>query len=102
MSKRKKIESLDWQDRLQSLTSGNRGRTAAIAAEGMTLVESKPFENVFYDPVDKGNDLTIALDGYMHTVLAPVELYMEENDQGVVITLEVIDQNGKSAYLRFY
>jgi hypothetical protein len=41
-------------------------------------VESKPFENVFYDPVDKGNDLTIALDGYMHTVLAPVELYMEE------------------------
>jgi hypothetical protein len=36
MSKRKKIESLDWQDRLQSLTSGNRGRTAAIAAEGMT------------------------------------------------------------------
>jgi hypothetical protein len=68
----------------------------------MTLVESKPFENVFYDPVDKGNDLTIALDGYMHTVLAPVELYMEENDQGVVITLEVIDQNGKSAYLRFY
>jgi hypothetical protein len=54
------------------------------------------------NPVNKGNDLTLTLDGYMHTVLAPVELYVEENDQGVVITMEVVDQNEKSTYLRFY
>lgn len=102
MSKRKQIERPDWQSRLQTFTSGNRGRIAAIAAEGMTLVENKPFESVFYDPVNKGNDLTLTLNGYMHTVLAPVELYVEENDQGVVITMEVVDQNGKSTYLRFY
>lgn len=102
MSKRKQIERPDWQERLQTLTSGNRGRIAAIAAEGMTLVEGKTFESVFYDPERKGNDITITLDGFMHTVLAPVELNVEENDQGVVITLEVVDQNGKSTYLRFY
>jgi len=36
----------------------------------MTLVENKPFESVFNDPVKKGNDITITLGGFMHTVLA--------------------------------
>jgi hypothetical protein len=36
MSTRKQISKADWQERLQTFTSGNRGRIAAIAAGGMT------------------------------------------------------------------
>lgn len=57
MSVRKKIEKLEWQDRFQSVTSGNGGRTADIAAEGATLAEQKAFESMDYNPIEKGNDL---------------------------------------------
>ena len=68
----------------------------------MTLVENKPFETVNYDPVKKGNDLVISVENFTHTVAAPTELYIEENEEGVVTSLEVVDQNGQSCYLRFY
>lgn len=102
MSKKKQIKASEWQERLQTFTSGNRGRRAAIAVEGMTLVENKPFERVVYDPVGKGNDLVISVEDFSHTVSAPAEMYMEENDKGVVTSLDVIDQNGQSSFLRFY
>ncbi len=100
MSIRKKIEMPDWQGRLQSITSGNRGRTAAIGVEGTTLVEQKALESVVYDPVDKGNDIMISVEGFAHTVDAPVEIFIEEDDDGRLVTLEVKDQNGKSTFLR--
>ena len=98
--KKEKINQPDWQDRLQTFTSGNAGRKAAIATGGMTLVENKPFESVVYDQIQKGNDLVLAVDGFIHLVNAPVEIYMEKQDNGIVSTLEVIDQNNNSTYLR--
>jgi purine-nucleoside phosphorylase len=53
MSTRKQIENKHWQEQLQAFTSKYKGRTAAIAAQGMTLVENKPFENILYDPYGK-------------------------------------------------
>jgi len=100
MSTKKQIQKDDWQQRLQTFTSGNKGRTSAIAAEGMTVVEKKPLVSVDYDPVGKGNDMIISLEGFSHTVSAPVELFIIEESNGVVSTLEVVDQNGKSTFLR--
>ena len=100
MSTKKQIETSEWQDRLQSFTSGNKGRTSAIAAEGMTLAENKPVTSVDYDPVGKGNDMMISLEGFSHTVNAPVELYITQESNGVVSTLEIVDQNGVSTFLR--
>ena len=100
MSTNKQIEVSEWQDRLQSFTSGNKGRTAAIAAKGMTIVEDMALVGVEYDPVGKGNDIMITLEGFTHTVNAPVELRITEASNGVVSTLEVIDQNGASTFLR--
>ena len=74
MSKKKQIQQSEWQERLQTFTSGNRGRRAAIATEGMTLVEEKPFETVICDPVKKGNDVVISVEDFTHTVAAPTEL----------------------------
>jgi len=100
MSTKKQIQKNEWQQRLQTFISGNRGRTSAIAAEGMTLVESKPLLSVDYDPAGKGNDLMISLEGFSHTVSAPAELFITEASNGVVSTMEVVDQNGKSTILR--
>ena len=100
MSTKKQIETSEWQDRLQSFTSGNKGRTSAIAAGGMTLAEQKALVSVDYDPVGKGNDMMISLEGFSHTVNAPVELYITEESNGVVSTLEIVDQNGVSTFLR--
>ena len=100
MRTNKRIETTEWQDRLQSLTSGNKGRTSAIAAEGMTIAENKSLVSVDYDPVGKGNDIMITLSGFSHTVNAPVEVHITEESNGVVSTLEIIDQNGTSTFLR--
>jgi len=100
MSAKKQIQKEDWQQRLQTFTSGNKGRTSAIAAEGMTLVENKPLVSVNYDPAGKGNDMIISLEGFSHTVNTPVELFISEGSNGVISTLEVVDQNGKSTFLR--
>jgi len=99
MSK-KQLESSEWQGRLQTFTSGNRHRKAAIAANGMTVIENTPLVSVDYDPPGKGNCLTITLAGFTHTVNAPVELYLTEEANGVISTLEIIDQNGESTFLR--
>jgi hypothetical protein len=99
MSK-KQIETSEWQERLQTFTSGNENRTAAIASDGMTVVENTPLVSVDYDPPGKGNALTITLEGFTHSVSAPVELYLTEEANGVVSTLEVVDQNGASTFVR--
>jgi hypothetical protein len=94
------IEASEWQERLQTFTSGNKNRTAAIATQGMTLVENTPLVSVNYDPPGKGNAIIIILDRFTHTINSPVELYITEASNGVVSTLEVVDQNGASTLLR--
>ena len=99
MSTKKQIEKSEWQERLQTITSGNNGRTSAIDAEGMTIVENKPFISIDYDPNNKGDDIMITLEGMAHTVKGPQELFITEESNGVVSTLEVKDYNGKSTFL---
>jgi hypothetical protein len=104
MSVRKQIPVEDWQDRLQTLTSGNRGRKSAIAAGGMTIIENKPFRDLEYDPVGKGNDLVITLggadDSFFHTVKAPSEIYTHQEETGEVSSIEIVDQNGDITVIR--
>ena len=99
MSK-KQIESSEWQERLQTFTSGNNNRAAAITVEGMTVVKNAPLVSVDYDPPGKGNTLSINLEGYSHNVNAPAELYLTRDTNGVVSALEVVDQNGASTLLK--
>ena len=94
------IENGHWQEKLQTFTSANKGRSAAIAVQGMTIVENRPFDRVVYDPILKGNDLVLALDGFIHMVNEPVEMYMTHDSNGVVSTLEIWDQNGSATFLR--
>jgi hypothetical protein len=94
------IENGHWQEKLQTLTSTNKGRSAAIAVHEMTIVENKPFVSVIYDPIRKGNDLILALEGFVHMVNEPLEIYMTQDSNGVVSTLEILGQNGEPTILR--
>jgi hypothetical protein len=100
LSTRKQIEKEHWLKKLQTLTSTYKGRSAAITVQGMTIVENKPFDRVVYDPIRKGKDLVLALDGFIHMVNEPVEMYMTHDSNGVVSTLEILDQNGAPTILR--
>ena len=98
----KQIQKSEWQDRLQALTSGNRNRIASISFKGNILAENKPFDSINYDPAGKGNDMVIAVEGFTHTIDLPVELYLAHDEQGVVTSLEVVDQKGQACHLKFY
>jgi len=100
LSTRKQIENEHWQVKLQALTSTNKGRSAAIEVHGMTIVENKSFDSVVYDPIRKGKDLVLALDGFIHMVNEPLEMHMTHDSNGVVSTLEILDQNGAATFLR--
>jgi hypothetical protein len=94
------IENEHWQEKLQTFTSGNKGRPAAITSHGMAIVENKPFHSVIYDPIRKGNDIVLALEGFIQMVNEPVEIFMTHDSNGVVSTLEILDQNGSATCLR--
>lgn len=98
---RKQIENEHWQEKLHTLTSTNKGRSAAIAVQGMTIVENRPFDRVIYDPILKGNDLVLVLDGFIHVVNEPLEMFVTNDSNDVVFTLEILDQNGMTIYLSF-
>ena len=100
VSVRKQIENEHWLEKLQAFTSTNKGRTAAIAVRGMTIVENKPFDSIVYDPIRKGNDLILAVDGFIHMVNEPVGMFMTQDSNGLVSTLEILDQNGATTILR--
>jgi hypothetical protein len=100
MNTRKQIENEHWQEKLQTFSFTNKGRTTAIVAMGMTLVENRPFDSVIYDPIRKGNDLVLAVDGFIHMVNEPIEIYMTQESNGMVSTLEILDQNGGATFLR--
>ena len=102
MSTRKQIENEHWQEILQTFSSTNKGRFAAIAIQGLTIVENTPFESVVYDPIRKGNDLLLALEGFIQMVDEPVEIYMTHDSNGVVSTLEVLGQNGTATFLMLF
>ena len=53
VSTRKQIENEHWQEQLQAFTSTFKGRPAAIAALGMTLVENKPLIELFMIPTER-------------------------------------------------
>ena len=97
--RKKVIEISDWQGRLQTFTSGNRGRTGAIVVGTLTLVEIKALISVNYDPVGKGNDMSLSLEGYTHVIDGPEKMFVIEDHNGVVKTLEIVDNKGVTTQL---
>ena len=53
---------------------------------------------VDYDPQDKGDDIVIATGrdaiDYTHTIVAPTEVWEEEDENGNIVSLEITDRSG--------
>jgi len=110
MAQTKKLDQQRWSEFLSMFSNGNRGRMIGIEIEDMAtgdlpVADSLPLLAIDYDSTDKGNDLVIttgkdAVD-YSHTINAPTEIWEAQDDNGKVVSLEVIDRDGARTILVF-
>ncbi len=110
MAQTKKLDQARWSEYLSIFSNGNRGRMVAIEVADLAigdqpLTEAAPLFAIDYDPANKGDDLVITtgrdeLD-YSHTISAPAEIWELQDDNGKVVSLEVIDRKGVKTILVF-
>ena len=99
MSTKKQIKKEDWQDKIQSLISGNKGRVAKITVGNDTVIDGIALVGIDYDPKGKGNEIMFTVEGSTHSVLSPAGLSVVEQSNGVVSAVEVVDKNGETTIL---
>jgi uncharacterized protein YuzE len=97
-----------WIEFFDMFSSGNRGRQITIEAISQELGDEELIEDAFlmaivYDPVGKGNDLVIetgrAQVSYAHTIDAPTEVWIGQDENGVVLAIRVVDAQGETTIL---
>ena len=110
MAQTKKIDQARWLEFLSMFSNGNRGRRVAIEVADMAigdqpLTEASPLFAIDYDPANKGDDLVITTGrdevDYSHNISAPAEIWELQDDNGKVVSLEVIDRKGVKTILVF-
>jgi hypothetical protein len=110
MAQTKKLEKDRWSEYLSMFSNGNRGRMIVIELESMaigdqTLTDAMPLLAIDYDPANKGDDLiiTAGLDkiDYTHKISAPAEIWELQDDNGNVVSVEVINGKGERNIIVF-
>jgi hypothetical protein len=110
MAQTKKVDPAQWPEHLRMLSNGNKGRLVAIEVADMSvgdqpLTSSAPLFAMDYDPAEKGDDLVITVGkdeiDYSHTIKGPVELWESQDDNGKLVALEVVDQEGTKTIVAF-
>ncbi len=104
----KQIPRDEWVEFFDMLTNGNKGRLINLELLDRELgdetpVKGQPLLSLVYDPVNKGNDLTIEIGrtqvAYAHTIDAPQEVWQAQDDNGKVVALEIKTNEGNQAIL---
>jgi hypothetical protein len=94
---KKLLQKNEWAERLQMLSSGNRGANSHLEEAGENIAENIQFRDIEYDPAKKGDDLVIALgagdNNLRHVVSSSVEMYIYEDFNGVLTSVEIINKN---------
>ena len=102
---KKQLQKNEWSERLQMVSSGNRGANALLVEAGENIAENVPFRDIEYDPAKKGDDLVIAFgtgdNNLRHVVSSPVELYVYEDSNGVLTSVEIINKKSVTTSIRF-
>jgi len=102
---KKQLQKNEWSERLQMVSSGNRGANALLEEAGENIAENVPFRDIEYDPAKKGDDLVIAFgtgdNNLRHVVSSPVELYVYEDSNGVLTSVEIINKKSVTTSIRF-
>jgi len=109
MSITKQIPAEQWGGFFDTFTNGNKGRLIKLEVIDRemgdeTPVENMPLRSLIYDPVGKGNDLTIEIGrdevAYGHTIEAPNEVWQEQDENGRVVALEIKTEDGNQTILQ--
>lgn len=109
MSINKQIPAEQWVEFCDTFTNGNKGRLIVLEVLDpelgvQTPVKDQPLWSLVYDPVGKGNDLTIEIGrnevAYGHTIDSPNELWQEQDDNGKAIALEIKAESGSQTIVR--
>jgi len=109
MSINKQIPAEQWVEFCDTFTNGNKGRLIVLEVLDpelgvQTPVKDQPLWSLVYDPVGKGNDLTIEIGrnevSYGHTIDFPNELWQEQDDNGKAIALQIKAEGGIQTIVR--
>ena len=104
----KQISQDRWVEFFDQFTNGNRGRRIKLEIVDPESGDEIPIQNaplwsLVYDPVEKGNDLTIATGkeevNYAHTILAPKVVWSAQDTNGKVTALEILDESNAQTIL---
>ncbi|MBE9043561.1 DUF5335 family protein [Pleurocapsales cyanobacterium LEGE 10410] len=104
----KQIPQERWVEFFDQFTNGNRKRLIKLEivdreSGDLVAIKNAPLWSLVYDPVDKGNDLTIETGrdevNYAHTVLAPKIVWERQDSNGKVTALEIIDEGNTQTIL---
>lgn len=105
----KQIPVERWVEFFDTFTNGNKGRSIELKILDPELgdetpVKDQPLWSFVYDPVGKGNNLTIEIGlaevAYGHTIDAPNEVWQEQDDNGQVIALQIKADAGTQTIVR--
>jgi hypothetical protein len=106
----KEIPAERWVNWCDTFSNGNRGRTLSISFiddvyGDEPLTDEVAFVAIDYDPVNKGNDFVVSFGERdaptAHVVPAPVRLMQAQDANGLVVAVEIEDQNGRRTILSF-
>jgi Family of unknown function (DUF5335) len=99
-----------WGEFFDQFSDGNRGRHISIEIMSSefaneTLIKSAPLLAMIYDPLGKGNDLTIEVGksevDYAHTIDAPVEVLTGQDSNGKMMAVSIKDAAGTQTLIKF-
>jgi len=111
MPNNKQIPQNRWLEFFDQFSDGNKGRMVQLEVINEDIGDQKPIEkaplwSLIYDPVNKGNDLTIEIGrdrvAYAHTIQAPTAVWEAQDENGVVVALEIRAEDGTQVVMRLY
>jgi hypothetical protein len=105
----KSIPSDRWGEFFDQFADGNRGRHISIeimssAVANETLIKNAPLLAMVYDPLGKGDDLTIEVGkssvDYAHTINSPVEVLTGQDSNGKMMAISITDAAGTQTLIK--
>jgi hypothetical protein len=92
----RKLDKMEWQTYFDRISKGLEAEEAEIEVMSLALGDQReaewlPLLGITYEP--KSDMLDVALEGLDHMIAKPREIWVEEQDRGIV-SVEIIDAAG--------
>ncbi|WP_421659017.1 DUF5335 family protein [Leptothermofonsia sp. ETS-13] len=106
----RQISRADWLEFFDTFTNDNRGRLLTIELldqelGDQELIKAAPLWAIARDPTEKGDVVMIETGretvSYAHTIDAPIDVWVGQDENGVVLVLKITDAKGNHILLKF-